>query len=76
MLTDSELGQRGVDLVVSNQCHGLWIRNFRSAGFRSGPSNFLLATSRTLTEAVQIVPDGENRIHITRGDGDGRLGLG
>ncbi len=76
VLTDSELGQRGVDLVVSNQCHGLWIRNFRSAGFRSGPSNFLLATSRTLTEAVQIVPDGENRIHITRGDGDGRLGLG
>ena len=76
VLTDSELGRRGVDLVVSNQCHGLWIRNFRLAGFLPGPSNFLLATSKTLTQAVLAQPNGENRVHITRGDGAGRLGLG
>jgi len=76
MLVDRELQRRGVDLVVSNQSHGLWIQSFRSAGFLSGPSNFLLATSKTLTHAIQAQANGESQVHVSRGDGAGRLGLG
>jgi hypothetical protein len=66
------LERRGVDLVVSNQLHHVWSEALLKAGFRKGPSNFLLALSPAFAEAVDSA-DGE--IHFNRGDGDGPIHL-
>ena len=60
------------DLIVTNQSHAMWIGAFRAAGYAAAPSNYLLATSKRLTEAIG---GGLDRIHVTRGDGDGRIHL-
>jgi predicted MPP superfamily phosphohydrolase len=64
-----------VDLVLVNHSHAAWVRAFSSAGFLAGPSNYLLAISKRLTELVRAEPQGEERMHVTRGDGDGRIHL-
>lgn len=69
---DRELASHGADLVWLNHSHEGWVRAFRSAGFLPGPSNYLLGTSKLLTQAVRLAPGGEEKIHVTRGDGDGR----
>jgi hypothetical protein len=46
------LEQRGVDLIVSNQLHAAWGRALAESGFRTGPSNYLLALSPALAEAA------------------------
>ena len=66
-----ELEQRGVDLIVSNQCHKAWADALRQAGFLEGPSNFIFATSKKLA-ALSSAFDG---FHINRGDGDGPIHL-
>ncbi len=66
------LAADGADLIVTNHSHQRWIAAFRSAGFLSGPSNYLFATSKLLSRAVG---DGFARVHVTRGDGDGRIHL-
>ncbi|MEO8593000.1 MAG: hypothetical protein ABI759_06750 [Candidatus Solibacter sp.] len=66
----SLLERRGVDLLVSNQSHGAWLGGLADAGFRAGPSNYLLALSPKLAEAV-----GGGGIHVNRGDGDGPIHL-
>jgi hypothetical protein len=70
-LADRELARRGVDLVVTNQSHHAVMQGFRAAGFLSGPSNYVVALSRPLAAAV----GGRASIHVTRGDGDGRIHL-
>ena len=75
VLADRELSSAGADLVLLNQIHAQWVKAFRSSGFLAGPSNYLLAMSKQLTEAVRSVQGGEQRVHITRGDGDGRMHL-
>jgi hypothetical protein len=75
MLTDSELAKQGAELVLVNHSHAAWVDAFRAAGFLSGPSNYMLAMSKKLTEAIRSVPNGEASVHITRGDGDGRIHL-
>lgn len=60
------------DLVITNQSHALWIGAFRQAGFASARSNYLLAMSKPLAEATGAAAD---RIHVCRGDGDGRIHL-
>jgi hypothetical protein len=75
VLTDRELATRGADLVLVNHSHSAWVEAFRSAGFMNGPSNYMLAMSKKLTEAVRCAPGGEDRVHVTRGDGDGRIHL-
>jgi hypothetical protein len=66
----------GVDLSLSNQAHLAWQGAFRDAGYLGGPSNFLLATSRALTEGVRAAgSEGPGRMHVNRGDGDGRIHL-
>jgi hypothetical protein len=67
-----ELAGGGADLVVTNQSHDEWIEAFRRAGFLSGPSNYLFAMSKLLSGGVG---SGFGRIHVTRGDGDGRIHL-
>jgi hypothetical protein len=62
----------GADLIVTNQSHTHWIDAFKNAGFLGGPSNYLLAISPALSNAIG---DRSARIHVTRGDGDGRIHL-
>jgi len=60
------------DLLITNQSHAAWIAAFREAGYASASSNYLLAMSKSL---VQAIGDRVDRIHVTRGDGDGRIHL-
>jgi hypothetical protein len=66
------LAAEGADLVITNQSHAQWIDAFRRAGFLTGPSNYQLAMSKTLSAAIG---SGVDRVHVTRGDGDGRIHL-
>lgn len=75
ILTDREMGAQGAALVLVNHSHAAWLEAFSSAGFLTGPSNYMLAMSKKLTESVRSAPNGEDRIHVTRGDGDGRIHL-
>jgi hypothetical protein len=67
------LEERGVDLVISNQLYAGWSRALLEAGFRRGPSNYLLALSPGFAELVAGAP--ENAFHFNRGDGDGPIHL-
>jgi hypothetical protein len=64
------LESRGVDLIVSNQMHGAWSSALTDAGFRRGPSNYLLALSPAFG-----APADEADFHFNRGDGDGPIHL-
>lgn len=72
-LTSSSLDSAGAALVVSNQTHRDWLDAFRRCGFQTSKSNYLLAMSPALAQDVNSA--GSERIHITRGDGDGRIHL-
>jgi hypothetical protein len=74
-LVDRQLGLAGCDLVLANHSHADWVKGFELAGFSRGPSNYLLGMSKRLAEAVGSSAGGEERMHITRGDGDGRVHL-
>jgi hypothetical protein len=65
----------GADLIVTNQSYRPWLKAFRSAGFLSSGSNYFLATSKPLTQAIASQPGGRERMHFTRGDSDGRIHL-
>ncbi len=67
--------EAGADLAISNHTHSKWIGALGACGFGNGPSNYVLATSPKLTEAIRTVDPGFERIHITRADGDGRVHL-
>jgi hypothetical protein len=67
------LESRGVDLIVSNQLHAAWSGALLAAGFRLGPSNFLLALSPAL--AARAGASGPREFHFNRGDGDGPVHL-
>ena len=69
------LASQGVDLIVSNQSHAAWGGGFRRAGFLRGPSNFLFAASRKLTELLQRDGVNNDDLHFNRGDGDGPINL-
>jgi hypothetical protein len=69
------LYDKRVDLIVSNQAHGRWHRALSRGGFLGGPSNFLLATSKKLTELLQASNIADDQMHINRGDGDGPINL-
>jgi len=67
------LTERGVDLILSNQLHEAWSQALLQCGFRSGPSNYLLALSPRFAECTAGAP--ETRFHANRGDGDGYIHL-
>lgn len=75
ILTDRAMAAQDADLVLVNHSHSAWVEAFRAAGFLTGPSNYMLAMSKKLTQAIGSAPYGESRVHITRGDGDGRIHL-
>ena len=60
----------GCELVVTNQIHKELQSAARAAGFLSYASNFLLATSKALTEATN-----DETVFVTRQDGDGLVNL-
>lgn len=61
----------GADIVITNQTHRVWLDAFRRTGFRTAKSNYQLAMSPTLAKEAGPF----NSIHVTRGDGDGRIHL-
>jgi hypothetical protein len=65
------LEDQGFDLILSNQSHTAWGRAFRDAGYLSGPSNFIFAASRKLSELLAPFDTIRPRMHWTRADGDG-----
>jgi hypothetical protein len=69
----SLLENSGVDLIVSNQLHQAWSRALLDAGFRTGPSNYLVALSPAIAALAADKPDHD--FHFNRGDGDGPIHL-
>ena len=67
------LENRGVDLIISNQSHDDWLLALHAAGFRGGPSNYLVALSPALAALAGEGP--EYTLHFNRGDGDGPIHL-
>jgi len=67
------LENSGVDLIISNQLYQAWSRALHDAGFRAGPSNYLLALSPALAALAGDAADHD--FHFNRGDGDGPIHL-
>lgn len=65
------LTEQGVDMVMSNQSHSAWRSALQSNGYFKGPSNFVFATSKKLTEVLGPAGEIVSQIHMNRGDGDG-----
>jgi hypothetical protein len=60
----------GADLLITNQAYAVAQEACQDAGFRRGPSNFLLATSKALTKELD-----QELVYVTRRDGDGLANL-
>ena len=73
--TSEMLRKKGVDLIVSNQSHIFWKRAFRMNSFINGPSNFIFASSKELSDKLTDNINLKDHIHLTRGDGDGPIHL-
>jgi hypothetical protein len=69
------LEARGVDIIVSNQCCGLWREALADRGYLPGPSNFAVAVSRQLAKLLDPFDRNVSAVHLTRGDGDGPIHL-
>ncbi len=67
----------GVEISLTNQLHHRWSEAFTAAGYLSAPSNYIFAGSPALMKAAGIEGPGHSlaQVHITRGDGDGRIHL-
>jgi hypothetical protein len=74
-LADEALAREGADLVITNQSLLRWREAFALAGFRAGPSNYQFACSPRLAASLSKCPVADGLVHITRGDGDGRIHL-
>lgn len=68
------LERQGFDLILSNQSHQAWGAAFKAAGYLRGPSNFIFAASKKLTELLAPFEEMRPRMHLTRADGDGLPG--
>ena len=66
-----KLKRQGFDLILTNQSHQDWGNAFKTAGYFSGPSNFVFAASKMLTELLVPFDETRVRMHFTRADGDG-----
>jgi hypothetical protein len=63
------------DLVVSNQSAEKWGMGFLESGYFKGPSNFLFAPAPAITNEINKTDPHFKNVFLTRGDGDGPLGL-
>jgi len=75
MAATEALADRGADLVVTNQLHADWVAGVQHAGFLRGPSNYGFAMSKQLARLLDPIETHAPRMHVTRGDGDGRVNL-
>ena len=73
--TSEMLEKKGVDLIVSNQSHIFWKNAFKMNSFINGPSNFIFASSKVLSDKLMNNIESKDHIHLTRGDGDGPTNL-
>ena len=73
--TSEVLKKKGVDLIVSNQSHIFWRNALKMNSFINGPSNFIFASSRELSNTLADNRKLKDYMHITRGDGDGPINL-
>jgi hypothetical protein len=70
MLAVKEASRLDADLLITNQAYRALQEDCRGAGWRPGPSNFLLATSKALTK--EFDPEC---VYVSRRDGDGLINL-
>ena len=75
LLATRHLRALGSDLVVTNQTHQDWIQALQRSGYWNGPSNFILACSPKLVEALGPLEAARPRLHFNRADGDGPIHL-
>ena len=68
------LRREAADVVISNQTHAQMRTAFPRAGFKEGPTNFQVGLSKAVVDAVNS-GSGEDRVYVTRADGDGRMHL-
>ncbi len=61
----------GVDLIVSNQSAGVWGQALLERGYLRGPSNFIFTATKELSRFLEPLDGTFDRIHLTRGDGEG-----
>ncbi len=73
--TTNKLSRRGVDMIVSNQLHHAWCTAFRKNGYLRGPSNFIFTAAPQLAAQLQPFSENADKVHMTRGDGDGPINL-
>ena len=69
------LDEMGAELCATNQTACAWLDAFRRAGFLDGPSNYGVSLSKAVVEKLSVALDWEKTMHVTRGDGDGRVNL-
>ncbi len=74
-LTRNALREVGAEVILTNQMNCLWQMESRRLGFLGAPSNYLLALSKGLGAALGSDPGAFDRMHVNRGDGDGRIHL-
>ena len=70
VLAIQEARAQGADLLITNQQHRFMQESCAAAGWREGPSNFLMATSPKLSETFE-----PETAYVTRRDGDGLVNL-
>jgi hypothetical protein len=70
MLAIEEATRLGADLLITNQAYTALQEACLGAGWRRGPSNFILATSKALSK--ELDPE---LVYVTRRDGDGLINL-
>ena len=73
--TSEMLRKKKADLIVSNQSHIFWKNAFKMNSFINGPSNFIFAASKVLSDKLLSNIKSKSYIHLTRGDGDGPINL-
>ena len=73
--TSKVLKYKEADLIVSNQSHIFWKNALKMNSFINGPSNYIFALSKILSDKLQDDKKSKNYIHLTRGDGDGPINL-
>jgi|TARA_Y100000780_G_scaffold78227_1_gene70800 hypothetical protein len=74
-LTAKLLKYKEADLIVSNQSHIFWKNAFKINSFINGPSNYIFALSKILSDKLMDDKKLKDYIHLTRGDGDGPINL-
>ena len=73
--TSKILEDKSADLVVSNQSHIFWKNAFKINSFIAGPSNYIFALSKVLSDKLIGDKKLKDYKHLTRGDGDGPINL-